>query len=186
MLPLASVYVAVPALVAVIISKLDGFAGSRSRDSEASGAIIDSCISYAIIGLRDKGSKGENALPLLRPKPRPSRDMMPLYLVVCENLAGGQGEGSDLTVDNRSGRNGKSGQSPSQFGPSDRAEVSFFQHLNGAEIACSTTGYALSSVLAEGLFVDVVSHELNNVWGVEIVSGWFEGDFRLRGPSGGV
>lgn len=114
--------------------------------------------------------------------------MMPLYLVVCENLAGGQGEGSDLTVDNRSGRNGESGQSSSQFGPSDRAEVSFFQHLNGAEIACSggiSCNYS-RSVLAEGLFVDVVSHELNNVWGVEIVSGWFEGDFRLRGSSGGV
>jgi len=113
---------------------------------------------------------------------------MPLYLVVCENLAGGQGERSDLTVDNRSSRNGESGQSPSQFGPSDRAEVSFFQHLKGAEIACSggiSCNYS-RSVLAEGLFVDVVSHELNNVWGVEIVSGWFEGDFRLRGPSGGV
>ena len=92
--------------------------------------------------------------------------MVSLYLVVCENLARGQGEGSDLTVDNRSSRNGESGQSSSQFGPRDCTEVSFCQHLKGAEIARSTTGYALSSVLAEGLFVDFVSHELNNVWGV--------------------
>lgn len=169
-----------------MISKVDDTAGLRSRDSDARGAIIDSCISNHRSGLRDEGLNGENALPLLRPKPRPRRDMVSLDLVVCENLARGQGEGSDLTVDNRSGRDGESGQSSSEFGPSDCTEVSFFQHLNGAEIACSTTGYALSSVLTEGLFVDVVSHGLNNVWGVEIVSGGFESNFRLRGPSGGV
>ena len=60
MLPLASVYVAVPALVAVITSKEDGFAGSRSNDSEASGAIIDRLASYARIGFRDKGSNLPN------------------------------------------------------------------------------------------------------------------------------
>jgi hypothetical protein len=55
MLPLASVYVAVPALVAVIISKLDGLDGSRSRDSEASGDIIESCMSNHRSGLRERG-----------------------------------------------------------------------------------------------------------------------------------